>query len=353
VSVLKLGLIGCGDLVQLVHLNALASLADVTVTALADLDPQRRNAAHRRVPSAIPCACYEDVLALPDVEAVLICAPSGLHAEIARAALRLGKHVYLEKPLAVTLDEGRGVMEVWRQAGVVGMIGFNYRFHPLVQALQRELRSGRLGKLVSVRSVFSTAPSTLPDWRRSRRSGGGALLELASHHVDLFRFLFEQEVHEVYADLRSQESEEDSAMLQLRLANGLLAQSFFSLRSVEEDRIEIYGRQGKLTLDRHRSLRVAFSGVRERHARFALLRESIRTLTRHAYPRKKLRAPHYEPSYKAALAHFVGAVREHHQARPDFSDGYRSLAIILAAEESARTGRVVLLKAFDEDLTHQ
>jgi predicted dehydrogenase len=268
-----------------------------------------------------------------------------------RAAVWLGKHVYLEKPLAVTLDEGRGVVTAWRQAGVVGMIGFNYRFHPLVQALQRELRNGRLGKLMGVRSVFSTASSTLLDWRRSRRSGGGALLELASHHVDLFRFLFEQEVHEVYANLCSQESEEDSAVLQLRLANGLFVQSFFSLRSVEEDRIEVYGQQGKLTLDRHCSLRPVFTGVKQQGSRLSLLRQSMRVIAPGSYAWSKLRAPRREPSYRSALSHFVAAVQHGRRAHPDLGDGYRSLAVIIAAEESARTGRAVSLKAFDEDFT--
>jgi predicted dehydrogenase len=338
---LKLGVIGCGELARLVHMPALLSLSDVTVAAIAESDPQRRQEMHRRVPSTRVCEHSRELLELPEVEAVIICVPSGLHAQAATAAMAMGKHVYLEKPLATSLEEGRQVVALWRQTGVTGMIGFNYRFHPLLQTLRDYLRERRLGELVGMRSVLSSTWSATPGWRQMRRSGGGALLELASHHIDLVHFLFEQDIHRVYATLRSLRHEDDSAMLQLQLADGLLVQSFFSLHGVEEDRVEIYGQKGTFVVDRHHSLQVLFTGAEEKRSRLRLLREGARELLRGSYAWGKLRVPRREPSYRAALSHFVTSVWQRRPASPDFWDGYRSLAVLMAAEESARTGRAI------------
>lgn len=340
---LKVGLIGCGSIAQLVHLNILTRLPEVALVALAEPDPQRRHAASQRAPSAVACATYQELLASPEVEAVVICLPNALHAEAAVAALERGKHVYLEKPLALSLDEGRSVLAAWRRAGVVGMIGFNLRFQPLFQAAKQHVQSGRLGDLVGVRSVRSTVGQSLPPWKLSRQSGGGVLLDLASHHIDLLHFLFGQTVREVFAELRSHRSEDDSAMLQLQLADGLGVQAFFSLNAVEEDRFEVYGQAGKLTVDRYSSLDVEIADATQKFSGFSQFIRKLRALVRNPSLLGKILAPRREPSYRAALAHFVRTVRVGRPTSPDLWDGYRSLAVIAAAEESARTGQVVVL----------
>lgn len=340
-SNLKVGLIGCGHIAQAVHLPILMRLPEVKLTAFAETDPQRRSGASHQMPGAFACDSYQELLKRPDVEAVIICLPNALHAETAIAALNAGKHVYLEKPLATNLDDGRRVLTAWRRSGLTGMIGFNYRFNPLYQAAKQYVQSNRLGELVSVRSVFSSVSQTLPEWKRTRRSGGGVLLDLASHHVDLLRFFFAQEVQSVFAEVQSQRSEGDSTALQLRLANGLLVQSFFSLNAVEEDRFETYGQAGKLMVDRHHSTDVEVTKPKRDSALFKRLWHSFQSLAHSPYALKKMLAPAYEPSFRAALTHFVAAARNGQPVSPDFWDGYCSLAVIEAAEESARTKQIV------------
>lgn len=340
---LRVGLIGCGRIAQLVHLNILGRLPEVELIALAEVDPQRREQARRSAPAAFAFESYQQLLEMPEVEAAIICLPTALHAEAAVAALERGKHVYLEKPLATSLGEARSILVAWRRAGVVGMIGFNYRFNALYQAVRRHVESGRLGELIIARSVFSTAARDVPEWKQSRQSGGGVLLDLASHHIDLVRFFFGQEVCKVFAELRSQRSEGDSATLQLWLDDGLLVQSFFSMSAVEEDRFEIYGQKGKLSVDRYLSYGVEISDPILNFARFKRMRNKIRSFIRSTYLVDKIRAPASEPSYGAALARFAKAVRANRPTEPDLLDGYHSLMVIEAAEESARTGLVVSL----------
>ncbi len=318
-------------------------LPDVELIALAEPDTQRRLETSRRAPGAAAFSSYRDLLKMAEVEAVLICAPPGLHAEVAVAALEQGKHVYLEKPIATSLAEAQRIMVAWRAARVVGMIGFNYRFNALYETARRQIQAGRLGVLVGVRSVFSTPVRPLPAWKETRSSGGGVLLELASHHIDLVHFFFKQEVRTVSAELRSQRAEHDSAIVQMQLADGLLIQSFFSFSAIDEDRFEIYGQAGKLTVDRYRSLDV---DITEPGAEFSLLSRIARRLRPFAnirYPLKKLLAPWHEPSYREALSRFVMAVRGEGTATPDLMDGYRSLEVICAAERSAQAGQTVSL----------
>jgi predicted dehydrogenase len=343
VPTLKIGLIGCGRIARLVHLNILAFLPGVELIALAEPDPQRREEASRVAQGAVVFTDYQELVALPDVQAVVICLPNGLHEKAAIAALEARKHVYLEKPLATNLKEGERILRAWRDTRSVGMIGFNYRFHELYRTAKRHIQSGRLGKLIGARSVFCTTARRLPSWKQQRETGGGVLLDLASHHVDLVRFLFDREIDEVFASVNSEDSNNHSAMLQLRLAGGLGVQSFVSMSSVEEDRFEVYGSEAKLALDRHHSLNVEITDLADTPSRFRLLRQGVRSLVRSPYLLEKFRAPSREPSYQASLAHFVTSVQTSRSASPDFWDGYRSLAVVEAAEKSAMTGQIISL----------
>lgn len=340
---LKVGVIGCGDIVLSVHLKILTSLSSVEVVALAEPEPRRLGEASRQAPKAIICASYEDLLKRSEVEAVMICAPPMLHAEVAVEAFNQGKHVYLEKPLATNLADAQDVLKAWRQAGVVGMIGFNYRFNPLYEAMRRQIRSGRLGSLVSTRSVFSTPVRPLPVWKQTRSSGGGVLLDLASHHVDLIRFFFDQEIRKVSVDVRSLRAEQDTAVLQLQLQDGLPIQSFFSLSAVDEDRFEIYGQAGKLTVDRYRSWDVEMVDAATTASHLKYISQKLKSFINVPYLFKKLRSPWHEPSFREALSRFISSVRGGKKASPDLLDGYRSLEVILAAEQSAQTGQSVTL----------
>jgi len=340
---LGVGVIGCGWFAQAVHLPNLRCLPGVELIALADPDPDRRQEASRCVPAAVAYADYRDLLKMRDLDAVIVCVPTALHGEVAIAAMQLGKHMYLEKPIATRLEEADKIVRAWKQSGVVGMVGFNYRFNALHQAARMQIQAGKLGPLVGARSVFSAPKRSMPVWKQTRSNGGGVLLDLASHHIDLVRFLFQQDVRMVYADIESRCTEQDTAMLHLRLADGLQVQSYFSLCAVDEDRFEIYGQAGKLTVDRYRSLDVEVAAAGKTPSRLHGVTQGLRSLRSVPYLFKKLRSLWHEPSYRESLSRFVSSVRGHEKASPDLLDGYRSLEVISAAEESARTGRSVSL----------
>lgn len=343
-SKLKVGLIGCGVVALSVHLKNLLRLPDLNLVALADADAQRRQQASHFLPRAECFENYQDLLTMPGLDAVMICLPNALHAEATIAALNAGKHVYLEKPFALNVSQAEQMVEVWQSSGLVGMMGFNYRYNPLYQQLRQAIHGDRIGEIVLVRSHFSTAAKVQPQWKQTRQSGGGVLLDLASHHIDLIRFLLGEAVTRVTAQVRSMRSEEDTATLTLRLANDVLVQSSFSLSAVEDDRIEIYGVAGKLVVDHYRSLTVERVPIQaKRFHQLASLGRSLQTLAHFPYLVQKLRSPWHEPSFHLALTQFVRAIRYHQPVTPSFWDGYQTQRVLAAAEQSMQTGQLTPL----------
>jgi predicted dehydrogenase len=335
------GLLGCGHIALAVHLKILARLRGARVVAIAEPDESSRAAALGEVPGALAFRDYRDLLEEPAVEAVVISLSTDLHAEAAIASFAAGRHVYLEKPLATNANDGRAVLAAWRKSGRLGMIGFNYRFNRLFVDAGRILSSGELGSPVAVRSIFASAPRELGGWKAKRARGGGVLLDLASHHVDLLRFLFGEEVVDVDCALRSLRTEDDTASLQLRLSGGMLVQSLFSHCAADEDRFEIYCERGKVTVERGAGLAAIVSRGRRESRRADRVRHAWRAARNARYGYQKFRAFGHEPSWALAFERFLAGVRSEEAVRPDLEDGWRSLEVVLAAEEAARSGRRV------------
>jgi predicted dehydrogenase len=335
-KLLRIGILGCGRIATGTHLPLLSAMPGVKLTALAEPDASLRQQALAIAPGATATADWRDVIARDDVDAVVVCLPSALHAEAGAAALNARKHLYLEKPIACDLSGAALVLEAWKKSGCIAMTGFNYRFHPLAIELRRQIQSGRIGRVIAIQSVFSTRAGDLPGWKARRSSGGGVLLDLASHHVDLYRFLLQREIASVFARVTSLESEADTATLDLSDTGGVSIHSFFSLRSLEQNRIEVFGADGKVSLDLYRSTQLDFTAARGGGI-LGQLAEIPGDLWRRG---NKLMASKLNPrasqfTWRAALAEFVVAASELRAPSCDLNDGLASLKVIDAAERAA------------------
>jgi predicted dehydrogenase len=330
----RVGLIGCGTIAYWSHLRTLRQLSGVTLAAAADPDPVAR----ARAASLVRGPVHDQLndLLLDDVDAVVISAPNRFHAELTVAAARAGKHVYVEKPLATTASEARTVVDVVSQSNVIATVGFNYRHHPAHQRARTLLQSGRIGKVRAVQSAFCepSLPETMPEWKRRRGSGGGALLDLASHHVDLLRWLLEDEVATVDARITSSRTEHDGATLALTMRGGVCAQTYVSFCAGPADFLEFIGEQGTLRIDRHRVLPQLHIARLRRYGRRSAW--SFPTVGDAAVWARRLVQPSYQPSYRRALHAFVQRIGGQAVQMATVEDGERSLAVVLAAEESAQ-----------------
>lgn len=338
----KLAIVGYGDLASSVYGPSIRALGpQAELAGVVELDPTRRRQAEATLAGTPLFSSLDSLLSEASIDGVLIATPPTTHADLAVAALEAEVAVYVEKPLATSAADGQRLVEAWRRAGVPGMVGFNYRFNPIVQDLHTALADEKQGRIVAARTTFGLVAETLPIWKQTRAKGGGALLDLASHHIDLVRFLFGSEIESVGSRIWSHETEDDNAMLTLTLVSGIVVQTYVSMATVEEDRFEVFGESGKLLYDRYFSERLAQTGRSSREVRTQLLINRITSFLPGPGFREKLRSPLREASFPRALQRFVEAVEHGESRSPTIEDGWRCLQVILAAEQANREKRVV------------
>ena len=337
---MKVGVIGCGAVAHYCHLPALLRISGVTIAAVADPDEALRN----RAAQSARCAAFksaEFLLASAEVDAVIIATPPPTHAAIGIMAARAGKSIYLEKPIATTLTDAADLFAAASEAGVTAAVGFNRRSHPLYIRARDMIRRGAVGELQAIQTMFCepVPAGGLPVWKAARSSGGGALLDLASHHVDIIRWLTDREIASVHAHVRSEQSEHDSASMEMRLDDGITAQIFVSFRAGYAERIVLIGDKGTLGIDRHRgSLSLQTSRRFGYGARQRAIPPSISDLP---WKLRRIVRPAHDPSYERALLAFA----RNSQTLPSLQDGVVSLSVIIAAEESAARGGSVEVPA--------
>lgn len=337
---MKVGLVGLGTVAYYCHVPALKRTRGVTLVAGADPDARAR----MRAASMTRIAIHEDtqgLLSRNDLDAVVIAVPTHLHAETAVAAADAGKHFYLEKPIAATIEEAHSVTQAVKHGAMVATIGFNRRFHPLFQQARTLLQAGFVGHVRAVQTTFCepTPLPLMPAWKQTRATGGGVLLDLASHHLDLLRWFLNDEIAEVSARIHSRTTEQDSALLLLTMKSGVEVQSFFSFRAGLSDRFAFFGESGVLHIDRHR----AHLTLRT-HRRFGYGTRSSLIFPTCGIVRwwfQRLFRPSVDPSYQRNLSAFVQRVKGHEVPLASLDDGVCNLRALLAAEASARTSTPV------------
>ncbi|MFE9775336.1 Gfo/Idh/MocA family protein [Streptomyces sp. NPDC005931] len=178
---------------RVAHHYPLLSLRPALVTVAEEV-PGRAEEAAAQFGFASTTRDWREVAADPRVQAVSITAPNFMHREIGVAMARAGKHIWIEKPVGLCLEDARAVAGAVAGARVQGAVGFNYRNAPAVEAARELIVSGEIGTITHVRvrlfSDYAAHPEGALTWRYERERGGsGVLGDLASHGVDLARFL--------------------------------------------------------------------------------------------------------------------------------------------------------------------
>jgi predicted dehydrogenase len=204
---LGMGLVGPGFIAEH-HIDAVRRLGDVEIVGIAgsSLDSARKRARELGVDRAY--ANYHDLLADPAVHVVHNTTPNHLHKEVSLAALRAGKHVISDKPLASSAQEARELFEAARDAGVANVVTFNYRGHALVQQARGMIAKGKLGAPVFVHGRYLQdwlTDERTYSWRLDPKLGGAssALGDIGSHWCDLAEHVTGARITAVLADLHT------------------------------------------------------------------------------------------------------------------------------------------------------
>lgn len=339
-------MVGCGRVVETRHLPALGATRGAEVVALADVDAARLERVASRFRVAGRFTDYREMLREAELDAVAVCVPPGLHAEVALAALDAGKHLFVEKPLALSLRDCDRMIARAEAASAAkatrAMVGFNLRWHALVREARNRVARGEVGRVKLVRTALTSGVRRDPEfsaWRGRRSEGGGAAFELGVHHFDLARFLLGGEAAEVFADW----TDDETATVALRMSDGAQVVSAFCEGTAESHEVEIFGERGRLRVSCYRSDGLEKFGAGDYDGSLVVrlrgLWRAARSLPR-ALARRRL-GGEYVSTYASEWRDFVAAVSEGAPVASTLEDGRRALEIALAADESSRLRRAV------------
>lgn len=331
------GLVGCGRIAPR-HVQSLADLPGARLLAVADVVPSRAERLARQA-GADACRDLREVLDRRDVDVVTICTPSGLHPEMAVSALQAGKHVVVEKPMALDLAAADRMIATARACRRRLCVVLQNRFNPPMQDLRRVVSEGLLGRLLLGNATvrwFRPQEYYEDGWHGTWAMDGGALLNQSSHHVDALQWLM-GEVSEVFAftgTLAHRMEAEDAGVAVLRFASGALGSVEGSTVTYPENlegSVAVFGERGSCkvggtALDRKVLWKIE---GRLEHERELLTRESVDPPSV------------YGTSHREVLAEMLRALDEDRDPATSGEEGRKSLAVILAMYESARTGRPV------------
>ncbi|HTX52635.1 MAG TPA: Gfo/Idh/MocA family oxidoreductase [Candidatus Baltobacteraceae bacterium] len=188
-TAIRLGIVGCGTFTCGSHLPVIVSLSGIRVAALCDPDPAALSAAQNLVGSSVQIARdYRAVLDVPEVNAVLVATPTHRHVEIAAAALRAGKDVLCEKPLASRPEEVSELLDAWKASGRLLQVGYVYRYAPIFRRMWARIEQGEIGRPLMMWAHEFRAAFYTP-WRYDAEISGGTLVEKCCHHFDLFQWM--------------------------------------------------------------------------------------------------------------------------------------------------------------------
>ncbi len=235
--------------------------AEDCLAAVADPDSAAR--AEARALGARAYTSVAELVADPEVEAIYVATPNHLHRSGVEAAARAGKAILCEKPMAATLPDAEAMAAVCREAGVLYGTAFDQRHHPAHRALRIALRRGQVGTVTTVRIVYAcwlgpdwTAGHAAENWRVDQaKAGGGALMDLAPHGLDLVGFLLDEPLVTVAALLQNRVhtyAVDDGATVIGQTRSGVLATFHVAYNCPEalpRRRLEVVGTKGMIVAE--------------------------------------------------------------------------------------------------------
>ena len=251
---LKWGIIGCGGIADRRTLPGMMLSETSECVAVMDANLSAAEACREKYGAKLATTDYNEILALPEVDAVYIASPVFCHKEQALAAAKAKKHILLEKPLGLTTEDSLEIIEACEREGVKLGVGFMMRFHAYHQAIKDVIAKGTIGDIVSMRAQFTCwYPDIEGAWRQTKKlSGGGAFVDLGVHCIDLLQYLSGLEATEVVGFSGTQTFNyevDDSTSCVMKMNNGSLAVvdvNFNIPDSAANNPLEFYGTKGSI-----------------------------------------------------------------------------------------------------------
>lgn len=336
---LKVAVIGCGSIA--IHRHIPEYALDPNITFVAFCDPViERAEKHALIYGAKAYTDYKQMLKEEKIDAVSVCAPNYLHAEISIAAANAGAHVLVEKPMATTEQEAVSMNEAAHNNGVYLMVGHNQRLMPAHVKAKEIMDSGKLGKVISFRTSFGHPGPE--GWSIDRRDSWffrkeeaimGAMGDLGVHKSDLIRWLLNDEVADVAAFIGTLHKEgtevDDHAACLLRMKSGAIGTlvASWTYYKGEDNSTILWCENGVMKIGTdpiHQVIVELSNGTTERHQIGEMATNTKQTTS-------------------GVISDFIHSIMTKTPPSISGEEGLRSLKVILAAFEAQSSGRIVSL----------
>lgn len=336
---IRVGLIGCGNIGAGGHFPAYAHIPEAELVAVCDAVEERAQEA-ARLSGATSYTDYRQLLECEDIRMVDICLPTYLHAQVAISAMKAGKHVLCEKPMAHTLEAADAMIEAVQACSVKLMIGQVRRFDHRYASIKAQVDAGKVGRMVFIRRAerqFLPFPSDA--WHWDPRRGGGVILDISVHVTDMFRWFFGEDAIEVYAVARSVREAAraagtfDHALITCKFEGGKVGFAEVSWAYPQGfggalyAHLDILGTEGKIQYsDKDTNPMLIYTPERG-----------------HELPRYFRFMSTTEYAFEEEIRYFVRCIIEDQEPLVSPQDARAALEMALAAQRSAETGEPVLL----------
>ena len=337
-SPIRVCLVGAGRVAK-VHANSLVNhVPDGKLAAIVDPDLDTLNATSDQFSVEKRFSSLEDALGGVDFEAVVITTPTFTHADLAVTAAQSKKHILLEKPMALNLEECDGIINVTKDNGVLLQLGFMRRFDPEFVAAYKRIASGEIGTPMMVKSL-THGPGLPPPWARDLKTSNGNLAEVNSHDWDCVRWLMNSNYERVHVEVANFKGKERGVDVENYYDNSLVNIKFESggLGSIScvcpcdygyDARVEIIGTKGIMQIGELKGQAIVVCTDRDQ----GLITPIYRT-----WPQR------FEWGYIREMEHFIDCIQKDSQPIVGGEEGRWAVAGVLAGTKSFLEERPVYL----------
>ena len=330
---LRVGLVGCGKQGGALA-QTIGRMASLRLVACADPDHVAASRIAALAHDASTHASVEALLGESDVDAILIATPHHLLCPVALAAIRAGKHVMAEKPIALDEREAVEIEEAAGRAGTCFMSGYSFRFS-MARHVQELVASGAIGEIRAITGAIGCPPIN-EGWAAFPETGGGPLLYLGSHLVDMVLWFLGDQPVEVWGDVqrRVDTGADDTSAFQLRFARGATAQCLVTqAASAFFYTIDLHGSAGRATL----------RGWNFLHFEIEVLSNTNPSYAQPTVIRPRIWRDNLAEMFEPELEEFANAVREKRQPAISVADGRQVLKVLDAVTRANRADRSIAI----------
>ena len=327
---LRLGVVGLGSIGKVHARNIAYKIKNVELTALCDINTEVVRSLAKELNVDKVYYDYTGIVSDPSIDALVIAVPTYLKKDIVIRAANAGKHLFIEKPLALNLEDAKSMIDTINKARVKALVGYQRRYDRAFIKAREIIQAGKLGNVLLIRSWTRDPPWNPQGWAADPNLSGGRPLDSSSHDFDVIRYLTNAEVTRVYAegsvlvyDIFKKTGDFDHMVITLRLNNGAIGIVEYSgyAKYGYDVGVEVLGTEGRLMIGMGINSPITYV---------------INTSYGDDHPMSYVER--FSEAYLNELISFINMIRFDEKPLITLEDAYKAIEIALAVWDSLRKG---------------